>query len=96
MHQELWGFVSVKNTPPKFNSSPLKNGGWKTFAFPILSFGNFSGGELLNFVRVPAKGNPSWPSRSKGQGQIRPYERKLGILFLPYETLVVGRGKFFF
>ena len=22
-------------TPPKFNISPLNNGGWKTFAFPI-------------------------------------------------------------
>ena len=33
-------------TPPKFNSSPLKNGGWKT----ILSYweGNFSGA-MLNF-----------------------------------------------
>ena len=36
-------------TPPKFNSSPLKNGGWKT----ILSYweGNFSGA-MLNFGRV--------------------------------------------
>ena len=28
-------------TPPKFNSSPLKNGGWKTTF--LLGFGNFSG-----------------------------------------------------
>ena len=30
-----------ENTPPKFNSSPLKNGGWKTTS--LLGFGNFSG-----------------------------------------------------
>ena len=30
-----WGKGETNNTPPKFNSSPLKNGGWKTFAFPI-------------------------------------------------------------
>ena len=29
-------------TPPKFNSSPLKNGGWKTIPF-LLGFGLFSG-----------------------------------------------------
>ena len=27
----IWGnWVSPTHTPPKFNSSPLKNGGWKT------------------------------------------------------------------
>ncbi len=46
-------------TPPKFNSSPLKNGGWKT----ILSYweGNFSGA-MLNFVRVHVKKVPEKPS----------------------------------
>ena len=29
-------------TLPKFNSSTLKNGGWKNYAF-LLGFGNFSG-----------------------------------------------------
>ena len=32
----------LHNTPPKFNRSPLKNGGWKTYPF-LLGFGNFSG-----------------------------------------------------
>ena len=37
-----------ENTPPKFNSSPLKNAGWKTTS--LLGFGNFSGvNSLLNF-----------------------------------------------
>ena len=36
-------------TPPKFNSSPLKNHGWKTTF--LLGFGNFSGA-MLNFGRV--------------------------------------------
>ena len=35
--------------PRKFNSSPLKNGGWKTTF--LLGFGNFSGA-MLNFGRV--------------------------------------------
>ena len=38
------------DTPPKFNSSPLKNGGWKKDPF-LLGFGNFSG-DMLNFGRV--------------------------------------------
>ena len=29
-------------TPPKFNSSPVKNGGWKT-SLSYLGLGNFSG-----------------------------------------------------
>ena len=42
-------YLAKWNTPPKFNSSPLKNGGWKT----ILSYweGN-SSGAMLNFGRV--------------------------------------------
>ena len=31
-------------TPPKFNSSPLKKGAWKTTF--LLGFGNFSGAKL--------------------------------------------------
>ena len=38
-----------KITPPKFNSSPLKNGGWKTI--PSYREGNFSGA-VLNFGGV--------------------------------------------
>ena len=41
-----------KGTPPKFNSSSLKNGGWKTTF--LLGFGNFSGA-MLSFGRVPPK-----------------------------------------
>ena len=41
-------------TPPKFNSSPLQNGGWKTIRLPIGAKGNFSGvNSLLNFGRIP-------------------------------------------
>ena len=49
----VWFFCCIIYPPPpgSFNSSPLKNGGWKT----ILSYfeGNFSGvNSLLNFGRV--------------------------------------------
>ena len=37
-------------TPQKFNSSPLKNGGWRTSY--LLGFGNFSNCELLDFGGV--------------------------------------------
>ena len=37
--QSLWDIL--RNTPPKFNSSPLKNDGWKT-SF-LLGFGDFQG-----------------------------------------------------
>ena len=43
--------LGERGTPPKFNSSPLKNGGWKTFASPI-GVGNLFRGELLIFGRV--------------------------------------------
>ena len=43
-----WPAFDGKCTPCKFNSSPLKNGGWKTTF--LLRFGNFSGeNSLLNF-----------------------------------------------
>ena len=46
--------ISMKNkddTPPKFNSSPLKNGGWKTtLSYWVLV--TFQGRFLLNFRRV--------------------------------------------
>ena len=73
------------NTPPKFNSSPLKNDGWKM----ILSYweGNFSGA-MLNFGKVinhyslklfllwassPARHRPSGPpnARSRRSGAAR-------------------------
>ncbi len=49
----LWWFQgSSEITLPKFNSSPLKNGvTGRRSPFP-LGFGNFSGGELLNFGDV--------------------------------------------
>jgi len=39
------------NTLPKFNSSPLTHGAWKTI-FSYWVFGDFSRGELLNSGRV--------------------------------------------
>ncbi len=51
---------AVSDTPAKFNSSPLKNGGWKT----ILSYleGNLSGA-MLNFGRVHL-GKLTWNPKS--------------------------------
>ena len=43
-------FTIGGGTPPKFNSSPLKNGGWKTIRLSYWE-GNFSGA-MLNFGRV--------------------------------------------
>ena len=40
--------MSFWDTPPKFNSSPLKNGGWKMLEDDpfLLGLGNFSGAML--------------------------------------------------
>ena len=43
--------ANIKHTPPKFNSSPLKNGGWKTSLSYWVS-ATFQGLLLLNFGRV--------------------------------------------
>ena len=43
------------STPPKFNSSPLKNGGWKTILSYWVSV-TFQGLLLLNFGRVGSVG----------------------------------------
>ena len=42
----------MESIPPKFNSSPLKNGGWNTFSFPFGAQHIFRG-ELLVFGWVP-------------------------------------------
>ena len=47
----IYIYIYSSFTLPKFNSSPLKMDGWKTTF--LLGFANFSGGELLNFGRVP-------------------------------------------
>ena len=51
-----------RNAPPKFNSSPLKNGGWKT----SLSYweGNFSGA-MLNFGKVSKIKPRNWNGVSR-------------------------------
>ena len=55
--QSLWDIL--RNTPPKFNSSPLKNDGWKT-SF-LLGFGDFQGrtvklpGGELHFLLLPVE-----------------------------------------
>ena len=43
--------MTILHTPPKFNSSPLKNSGWKTI-LSYLGFGNFSGAIVVKLRGV--------------------------------------------
>ena len=95
--------LDILPTPPKFNSSPLKNGGWKT----SLSHwqGNFSGA-MLNFGRVCLKlisevsqwkgGNPKAGEISKlqwcwgGGGRTTKNMRNMSHRFRTYTVLTWG------
>ena len=46
----IYKYGQIYSTPLKFNSSPLKRGGWTT-SLPYWK-GNFSGANMLNFRRV--------------------------------------------
>ena len=102
------GSRSIKaeySTPPKFNSSPLKNGWLENDPF-LLGFGNFLGeNSLLNFRWViPCghcsfhQGNPSYPPQEIAGLIIRVYENhwfppKKGRLINPLllgETVTLG------
>ena len=70
--------LGERGTPPKFNSSPLKNGGWKTFASPI-GVGNLFRGELLIFGRgftLPETNSQFGPENRPGQ---RPKRKGLSV-----------------
>lgn len=56
---EIGGKLAGKR-PPKFNSSSLKKGGWKTLSFPIGANCNFQGRFLLNFRGVSCLAWDCW------------------------------------
>ena len=79
------------DTPPKFNSSPLKNDGWKTNYFPF-GFRPIFRGELLNF-QVDTLPETSIAHEKTGHPKRKPVFQP--SIFRGKSMLVSGRVPFF-
>ena len=59
-------------TPPKFNISPLKNGGWKTTSSTfLLGFGNFSGSIIVKLQGCTSKKTPRNTFQKRQQNPLK-------------------------